>query len=533
MADASNLATERGIATSRSARLIAAANPIVAVALIGAAIRLVHYLGDRSLWLDEAMLALNIRERSFAALLQPLGQDQMAPPGYLFLVKAAIGLFGDSEYALRLPALAAGLFGLWLFVRLVVASLPRRAQLTAVALFALSPFTIYFTAEVKQYEFDATATILLLWLAWRYLQREGRAELAALAVSGALISWFSHPSVFVLAAIGGLLALSATWRREWRLLAALIGICALWLISFAVNLSATGALGGPVAAHMQGIYWRGAFLPMPPRSFADVVWPVKAILAAFVDPGGFKLSGLAALLALAGAIAAWRRDRLWMGMLVLPAAIALIASGLKLYPFAGRFLLFAVPSLVILMSLGLTIIVDALGKRDRIVATGLVLLLLLSPLLSLARDLSVRPPFARMEIKQAMDHVAHNMTQGDTLYIYFGAEYAFRYYAPRYDFRDARIIFGKAPRLTVKDPNGNWDQYIDDVDRLKGQGRVWIIMAGQKAGEEVSGMDQERFFLYFADKIGRRLGSFEGSAESAAYLYDFGSAASADTGRDQ
>jgi hypothetical protein len=495
---------------------------IAVLCLLGALLRLIHYVGDRSLWLDEAMLALNIRERSFAGLLKPLDQDQMAPPGFLYTVKILTQVIGETEYGFRLASLLAGLFALALFAPLASRTLSIKARVVAVALFALSPFLIYYSSELKQYGFDSAATILLLLLARLWLDSGTRRGLIALTIAGTLVSWFSHPSVFVLAAIGSVAIVSAARQRRWDRAAVLSGICALWMVSFGTNLLLTNALNGPVTAHMQGIYWRDAFLPVPPQSFGDLVWPVKALLSAFVDPGGFKLPGLAVFLGFAGCVASWRRDPAWTAIIVLPVGIALLASGIKLYPFGGRFLLFSVPLFILLIASGFDSVTSLVGRSNRTVSIGLALLLFLSPLLTLARDLSVRPPFAKMEIKQALDYVAHSAAPNDTLYIYFGAEYAFKFYAPRYDFRGAEVIFGKAPRLTVKDPNGSWDQYLDDIAALKGRGRVWIILAGQKAGEEASGMDQERFLIYFADRIGHRLDYFKGSAESAAYLYDFG-----------
>ena len=45
----------------------------------GIVLRLVPYLVNRSLWLDESMLALNIIHRSFAGLWAPLDFNQGAP----------------------------------------------------------------------------------------------------------------------------------------------------------------------------------------------------------------------------------------------------------------------------------------------------------------------------------------------------------------------------------------------------------------------------------------------------------------------
>src|SRR5438067_1920310 len=81
----------------------------VAIIAIGAALRTKMFLGGRSLWLDEAMLALNLQRRSFAGLLRPLDFDQAAPIGYLWLVKIVMTCFGDGERALRTVSFIAGL----------------------------------------------------------------------------------------------------------------------------------------------------------------------------------------------------------------------------------------------------------------------------------------------------------------------------------------------------------------------------------------------------------------------------------------
>jgi hypothetical protein len=68
----------------------------------GIVIRVYHYLVNRSLWLDEAMLSNNIIDRSFSQLLEPLDKLQIAPIGFLFTQKVAVLFLGTNEYALRL-----------------------------------------------------------------------------------------------------------------------------------------------------------------------------------------------------------------------------------------------------------------------------------------------------------------------------------------------------------------------------------------------------------------------------------------------
>jgi hypothetical protein len=82
---------------------------------LGALLRLVQYLRNRSLWLDESSLALNILHRSYSGLLEPLDYHQGAPVGFLMLEKLAVRSLGAGEYALRLAPLVAGLVSLFLF----------------------------------------------------------------------------------------------------------------------------------------------------------------------------------------------------------------------------------------------------------------------------------------------------------------------------------------------------------------------------------------------------------------------------------
>lgn len=51
---------------------------------VGVTLRVLLYLSSRSLWLDEACLALNLAGRSYLDLLRPLDYDQVAPPLFLW-----------------------------------------------------------------------------------------------------------------------------------------------------------------------------------------------------------------------------------------------------------------------------------------------------------------------------------------------------------------------------------------------------------------------------------------------------------------
>ena len=121
------------------------------ILLLGLLMRLKQYLIGRSLWLDEAMLALNIVNRDFVGLFQPLDYDQGAPVGFLLVEKTLNVLFGDHEFVLRFFPFIAGLAALGLFYVLLRQTTSGIGLWTGLALFATGSELIYYSSEMKQY----------------------------------------------------------------------------------------------------------------------------------------------------------------------------------------------------------------------------------------------------------------------------------------------------------------------------------------------------------------------------------------------
>lgn len=109
----------------------------IAIAL-GILLRIIPYLRNRSLWYDEALLALNILHRPIEGLFQPLCYHQAAPVGFLLVEKLSSIVFGRSELSLRLAALFLGIASLFLFWRVAALSISPKAIPLAVMLFALT-----------------------------------------------------------------------------------------------------------------------------------------------------------------------------------------------------------------------------------------------------------------------------------------------------------------------------------------------------------------------------------------------------------
>ena len=252
--------------TSRVRRYLSWEKAAIALLfLAGILLRLRQYLTGRSLWMDEAMLALNIVNRNFGELLKPLDYDQGAPLGFLLVEKLFHLLFGQSEYALRLLPFLLGILSLWLFYLLLKRVTAGAGLIAGLALFVFNPRLIYYSSEVKQYIVDVVVMLVLLLLAAPLLESGIRKrELIWLAVAGFFALWFSHPAVFVLAGMGLTLVILCMEKRDFTNLWVVLAMGLFWV-------TALGLLYSLILkdiqqnAYMQE-YWQGAFLPIPPWS---------------------------------------------------------------------------------------------------------------------------------------------------------------------------------------------------------------------------------------------------------------------------
>ncbi|HET8649975.1 MAG TPA: glycosyltransferase family 39 protein [Gemmatimonadales bacterium] len=329
----------------------------------GSAIRIEQFLLDRSLWVDEAALALNIASRTLRQLTHPLALGQAAPIGYLWVERLFVDLFGVSEQSLRAVALVTGIVLLPVMWRVARELLDQSQALLALLLIAFCPALIYYSNEVKPYGPDALIAAIVLGFALALVRRPSRAAAVRLGIAGLLAVWFSMPVVFMLAGVGAaLVGWAALQRRELRTLMA--AICLVWGTAFVVAYIFIYR-ANTQTPYMQA-FWSGAYLK--PGSGPESGWPALLIAQgtlemwfsasslAWTTAGAF--GGLITAIALSAiAIAGFDHIRQTSGLttaflLVVPIAAAFGASFVGLYPMATRLWLFLTPNVVLLVAAG-------------------------------------------------------------------------------------------------------------------------------------------------------------------------------------
>src|SRR5262245_48081267 len=164
----------------------------ICAVVAGVGLRAREYFANRSLWLDEAMVSLDIVQRGLGGLLKPLDRAQAAPVMWLWAERASVNAFGNNEWALRAPPFVASLVALVAFVVLARRFLHPFAAGLAVLAFACTPMLIRYSVEVKQYGTDVAVVLLIVLTATRFLDLRNASSAFVWAATCAVGIWFSQ-----------------------------------------------------------------------------------------------------------------------------------------------------------------------------------------------------------------------------------------------------------------------------------------------------------------------------------------------------
>lgn len=336
------------------------------IVALGLGLRLVG-LGE-GLWYDEIAALVNYVRR-------PLGQivttfdSQNQHLLYSILARLSVVTFGESAWALRLPAALFGALSLWaayLFGRRVTSE---REALCAALLLALSYHHVWFSQNARGYSALLAGT--LLSTAWLLPLLRGepdrpRRYIAGWAVVSALTLYTNLAALFVMIAQGlvwlGLLLgrrLSAAARRQT-------------LVAFAAGAAITLLLYAPVLGEVVRTTTR------PTMGGSSVEWKHPLwLLAETVRvmgqgvPGGFVALAAGALVTVVGLASYARRAPVAASLMTLPVlvtAAAMVATSHNLWP---RLFFFAAGFAVLIVVRGVFAIAErSWPRRGTAIATA-------------------------------------------------------------------------------------------------------------------------------------------------------------------
>ncbi|WP_017325455.1 glycosyltransferase family 39 protein [Synechococcus sp. PCC 7336] len=488
--------------------------------LFGVATRLAHYFSNRSLWLDEASLAISIVDRSYPDLLTRLEYDQSAPPLFLWIEKLAIQLFGNHEYALRFFPLLSGLAALLLFYKLARRYATSLAVPIAIALFASLKYLVFYAAETKPYSTDMALALLLFLLLVPHRDRPlPKRQILTYGLLGAVSIWLSFPIVFVLAGIEivGFLArprkLKAILLNRWPMYLT-------WSVSF-ISLYRFFIIPATSSQSLSN-WWAFSY----PDSPFDWVWGFDTLGQFFYRPLGFLnfTDGVAIFAFVCGCIALYRQDKWKLAVLIAPLLVTLTAAYLHQYPFHGRLVLFLAPFALIAIAEGAAALLSQLQARSRKAkAIGLFgaivsIMLVLPPLLYSGQRLLNPSLYHFDHLRPAVHYIQARRQPVDTIHIFPRAHRPFLYYARQLGLSPADYSLGRVNAPNADELAGELgDRYRQDIAQFRDRDRVWFLIARKSEATQAA-------LLAELDRFGSRRDAFA-QPDVLACLYDFSSPA--------
>lgn len=479
------------------------------IIIFGIIIRLIQYISNRSLWADESVLALNIVNRSYTELTQPLDYDQVAPIGFLWIEKLLVNLLGNNEFALRLFPLMAGILSLFIFAIVARRYLNNFGRIIAILLFStLSPI-VYYSTEVKQYSTDILIGLFLCYLLAPYgREKLTRSQIITKSLLVAICLWFSHPAIFIFAAmvlvnLFDYIINKNTDQFKQKLLVYISGLVSFVVLYF-------GFLNR--ANDNQTLFdsWGDAF----PNHPFDIIWYFDAFGKFFYKPLGFEyykifgftinLDAIAIALFVFGCFCYFHKNKIIFYTLLFPLLTTFAAAALHLYPFRNRVVLFLVPFFLIAIAQGIIwLLSKKLHRLIKIFLAGLIILAIAAPVVE-SSTIYIKPQ-QREEIKEVIEYIQQTEQPQDILYIYQRGIYQFLYYAEKYGYQPKDYILG-VEDLDIYDGSklseAELQRYKNDLDKLRGNSRVWLLFSHVTRNSEYIPIKA------YLDTIGKEVDSF-------------------------
>ncbi len=428
---------------------------VAAVQMTAGAVLMSLYLGEKGLWLDEA---LSVARAS--ADLGPLWQEITASQANMGLYYLALHVWlalGTTEAAVRSLSVVFAVLTILIVYRLTARLFGETAGRIAGVLLAFNPFFIRYAQEARGYSLAVLLVCAASYCLVRGLDQPSRRTWAACVLLSVLAVYAHFFSALVL--LAHLTAVVALGRA--RVLRA--------------PLVATGAaIGLGIAPAAAFVLFRDAgqidWVPAP--RVVDLYHLVAAFAGgSSVLLGGYAIATGAALSVALRRTAAFRSER-WPALfvatwLVVPIAVAFGVSQAKPI-FQSRFLIVVLPAFVMLAGAGLSRLRRPAGQAT---VAGLVVLLSAASV----RDFYQEPE--RQYWRRAARDVLTDARPGDaiTFYVYSG-RVPFEYYLDRLNLRKPGVDLVDVASGPWMAGNRQPEPSEARLDALAGRhARVWLV----------------------------------------------------------
>ncbi len=368
---------------------------LTALSIVGLGLRLWNLNSD--LWIDEVLTLLDFVRQPFGQMITsfPSQNQHML---YSIFAQASTGLFGESAWSFRLPAVLFGIGSIWALFFLCRRLLGIREAIFAAALMTFSYHHIWFSQNARGYTGLLFFTLLATWLWFEALEKNQWRWWLGYSAAVVFGMWVHMTMAFVVAAHGLLYLVLliipsfGSEKKNARLLERRGGLrpIAAWLLSVTATLQLY-ALALPEFLRV------GLHEESKESEWTNPLWVVRESIT------GLSL-GFAGIIVLIcggafvafGWISLFRKNRRLAILLILPALLAgstMLVLGHNLWP---RFFFFSMGFGILIVIHGalhlpnaILNFVSSLNRRPYVTASagaGLATLMILASLVTLPRN---------------------------------------------------------------------------------------------------------------------------------------------------
>lgn len=449
---------------------IEAAGLLIIIAGLITSIRM--NLVGRSLWWDEAALAYSFSLRGLSDLTsEGLELLQSAPVGWLYTQKIITLIFGNTDFVLRLFSIAAYVGILWMVYLILSRVFCVRYPVTATSFAASFPLLLQYSNMFKPYISDGFFCLLTVWLF--YCREQKKIKPLTLGILWAVLVWFSNPVCFV---AGGLLLAEGIFsmrenslRRgncplrekiaDWCRIAGPLGISFVAYYFYWLRQTATDE-------RMIG-YWEDWNFPLFPTTAEDFD-QIKKLFETLFSPFYRLEYAVVILLAVFFVYQFYKKSRIFTGI-YLSFLVALLASGLNMFPVNKRLWLFIYPLIIILVTVGL----DRLSSGIPLIL-GLIMLsgaLLNGGIRYYWNEENVYWP--GYEVKKEYEYLKEIITPEEQVYVFSSQAPIFNYYN-HYNFHELEDI--GCTVMVGEDPLNPEFDCQEDLNYIIGSQKCYVVL---------------------------------------------------------
>ncbi|MCL4416543.1 MAG: glycosyltransferase family 39 protein [Actinobacteria bacterium] len=198
---------------------------------------------NQSLWLDEAINILAVKNFSLSGLLTQYAVADFHPPGWLIILWFWGKLFGYSEIAMRIPSVFFGVATVYITYLIGKKLFSKRLGLIAALLLSINPLHIYYSQEARMYSLATLAVVINILILIKIVKKE-RVNLIFFILSNVLIllsdyvAYFIFPVEFIFL----LLLKEKEFQKKWFIALVIALVLVSWWIPVFLSQLNVGAV---------------------------------------------------------------------------------------------------------------------------------------------------------------------------------------------------------------------------------------------------------------------------------------------------